>query len=360
MKVVFMHPPPEGRPSGGHVFNRHLVAEARRRSFPLKARLHSPGAAASVRFDPESLVLWDSLFLEELARHPPAATGAIHGLLVHYLPFLNPMLSAGERGRWEQSFDRAVDGMRFLLATGHGAARFLERRHPGKPVLLCEPGVDPAFAAARRTSAEPQGNRPIRIITVANLLPAKGHGDILAALAGIEDAAWQWHVVGDECPEPAYAASFWTQADAAGFRSRIVRHGVLDAPDLAALLSRMDLFAFASRFESYGMALAETVAAGLPGVTTAVGEAERIVRHGETGFVAPADDPERFREALAQLVSDEGLRQRFRQRLMEEAPRSWEIAFGDFEKCVRAVWEGQPPCNRKTGNPSTESPDSRR
>jgi glycosyltransferase involved in cell wall biosynthesis len=341
MKVVFIHPPPEGRPSGGHVFNRHLIAEARRRGFPLEARSRSPGgeAAASAGSDPETLVLWDSLFLDELAHHPPAETGAIHGLLVHYLPFRNPMLGTGERRRWERRFDRAVDGMRFLLATGCGAARLLERRYPGKPVFLCEPGVDPVFTAARRIPAEPPGNRAIRIATVANLLPAKGHREVLEALAGIEDTAWQWHVVGDERPEPVYAESFRTQVDAAGLRNRIVRHGVLDTARLADLLGRMDLFALASRFEAYGMALAEAVAAGIPGVTTAVGEAERIVRHGETGFVTPLDDPERFREALARLVTDEALRRRFRQRLMEEAPRSWETVFGDFEGCVRAILE---------------------
>jgi glycosyltransferase involved in cell wall biosynthesis len=72
-------------------------------------------------------------------------------------------------------------------------------------------------------------------------------------------------------------------------------------------------------------------------VTTAVGESERLVRHGVTGFVVPVGDSGRFRAALARLVTDEALRWRFRDALEREPPRRWEETFGDFEAAMRAV-----------------------
>ncbi|MCK7574561.1 MAG: glycosyltransferase [Chromatiales bacterium] len=65
----------------------------------------------------------------------------------------------------------------------------------------------------------------------------------------------------------------------------------------------MDVFVSASLFESYGMALAEAVAAGLPTVTTDVGEAARIVRHQKTGLVAPVGEPEQYLVLLRQLLT---------------------------------------------------------
>lgn len=328
MKVLFIHPPPGESPSGGHVFNRHLIAEAERRGFLLEARPTVPGEPVAGPFEPGVVVLWDSLFLEALAEASPA--GAVHGLLVHYLPFLNPLPSVEERRLWERRFDRAVAGMGFLLATGRGAAGLLERRYPGLPVYVCEPGIAPAFSAARQASPGPLDDGKVRIATVANLLPAKGQLELLDMLVALEYLDWEWHLAGDESVDPDYARRFLRRAEHLGLTERIVRHGILAAPELAWWLARMDLFAFSSRYEAYGMALAEAVAAGLPVVTTAVGEAERLVRHGETGFVVPVEDGEGFRAGLARLVADEELRRRFRERLAGEETRSWGQAFREF------------------------------
>ena len=315
------------------------MAEAARAGFPLKAFPLSPevSAAGEFPFEPGAIVLWDSLFLERLATRPPPACGAVHGLLVHYLPFLDPGLEAAARRAWEERFDRAAQRLGFLIATGRGAARRLQRRYPNLPVLLCEPGVDPVFAAAAGTGPEPPGGRPVRLATVANLLPAKGQLELLEILADLEHLPWEWHLAGDERRDPAYAAAFGKRAVDLGLAERIVRHGVLDRPELARWLARMDLFAFPSRYESYGMALAEARAAGLPSVATAVGEAERLVRHGVTGFAVPAGDRRAFRTALARLVDDEPLRRGFRENLGREPPRSWEATFRDFAAALRTL-----------------------
>lgn len=332
MQVLFIHPPPGRSPSGGHVFNRHLMAEAQRQGFPLLARPMEPDAPIAGPFEPGTVALWDSLFLELLADHPPAP--AVHGLLVHYLPFLNPLLSSGERHQWERRFDRAVAAMDFLLATGRTAARFMERRYFDKEVFVCEPGVDPVFPEARRIPIGPVVEGRIRIATVANLLPAKGQLELLEILASLDYRDWEWHLAGDESVDADYTRLLLSHAERLGVSECIVRHGVQDETNLARLLARMDLFAFPSRYEAYGMAVAEAVAVGLPVVTTGVGEAERLVRHGETGFVVPVSDKEGFRTALARLLTEGELRQEFRSRSMGKPARSWERAYAEFARCL--------------------------
>jgi glycosyltransferase involved in cell wall biosynthesis len=72
-------------------------------------------------------------------------------------------------------------------------------------------------------------------------------------------------------------------------------------------MASMDLFVSYSAFESYGMALAEAAAMGLPILTTGVGEAERLVK-GNNGLIIPLERPDVFAQAITQLLTDEPYR----------------------------------------------------
>jgi glycosyltransferase involved in cell wall biosynthesis len=81
------------------------------------------------------------------------------------------------------------------------------------------------------------------------------------------------------------------------------------------------------------MALAESLAAGLPAITTDVGEARRLVKHGRTGWVIPLKDRGRLKRALESFAQSAKLRSRFRSNLSGHRPRTWPQAFADFEIC---------------------------
>jgi glycosyltransferase involved in cell wall biosynthesis len=278
-------------------------------------------------------VLWDSLLLESLAQHRVAANGATHGLLVHYLPFRDPGSGTTARLLQQTLFDRAVARVRFLVATGREVARFLRRRYPTRRVALCEPGIDPLFLSARRMTVQKEDDR-VHLVTVAPLIPAKGHAEVLSALRGLGETPWIWHWVGSPEVAPGHAARLRARIRELGWEERVVCHGTLTTPALSELLARMDVFVSASRFESYGMALAEAAAVGLPAVATAVGEARRIVRPDETGRLVAPGDTTALREALRTLIEDRALRDRFRARLLEESPKSWQETLADLRRCL--------------------------
>jgi glycosyltransferase involved in cell wall biosynthesis len=80
-----------------------------------------------------------------------------------------------------------------------------------------------------------------------------------------------------------------------------------DVPDL---LRRADLLMVSSDHEGVPNVILEAMAAGLPVITTPVGDAGDLVQHGVTGYVIPFEDAERRAKCLARLVESEGLRQR--------------------------------------------------
>ena len=55
-------------------------------------------------------------------------------------------------------------------------------------------------------------------------------------------------------------------------------------------LQAADLCIFPSDYEGFGVGLIEALATGTPVVSTPVGVARELVRHGETGFVFPIRD----------------------------------------------------------------------
>jgi glycosyltransferase involved in cell wall biosynthesis len=306
MTLRFIHPPLAGPVTGGTRYNQNLIRTAKRLGIGLDS-VEWPGQADITEllaaFDPRcDLLLWDSLFLRDLAEGPNLCGWPRQGLLVHYLPYTNPLLGESERVEWQHRFQRVAQGMRFLLATGSRVAADLRQQYPHCPVFLREPEVDPAFRQ-RRGCRVHDHERAVRLITVANLLPAKRQRELLEMLARIE-ADWEWHLAGEAGLDPGYADSLRERIRQLGLSRHVVWHGPLPPDELAGLMAAMDLFVSYSAFESYGMALAEAAAVGLPILTTGVGEAERLVENGRSGLVIPVDRADLFEQVLSRLLTD--------------------------------------------------------
>ncbi|HET6965951.1 MAG TPA: glycosyltransferase family 4 protein [Acidimicrobiales bacterium] len=94
-----------------------------------------------------------------------------------------------------------------------------------------------------------------------------------------------------------------------------------DDPALVRLFEEADIFALPTRADTWGLAVAEAMAAGLPVVTTAVGAVPELVTDGVQGLVVPPGDAAALTGALLRLVDDEALRARLgaagRQRAVE-------------------------------------------
>lgn len=78
--------------------------------------------------------------------------------------------------------------------------------------------------------------------------------------------------------------------------------------DIATVLRAFDAFVLASKFEPFGVALLEAMAAGLPIVATEVNEVPEILDGGRGGTLVPAERPEDLAAALVRLAADAKLR----------------------------------------------------
>lgn len=73
-------------------------------------------------------------------------------------------------------------------------------------------------------------------------------------------------------------------------------------------LAKLDIYAALSRKESFGVAILEAGACGLPVVVSNVGGLPEVVVNGKTGLVVKSESPDEAANALKKLVLDPGLR----------------------------------------------------
>ncbi|HET6568403.1 MAG TPA: glycosyltransferase family 1 protein [Rhodothermales bacterium] len=84
--------------------------------------------------------------------------------------------------------------------------------------------------------------------------------------------------------------------------------GHLDGDALARAYASSDVFFFPSDTETFGNVTLEAMACGLPAVCADATGSSSLVRHGVSGFLAPAGDNDVFFEYVSRLATDAGLR----------------------------------------------------
>jgi glycosyltransferase involved in cell wall biosynthesis len=96
-------------------------------------------------------------------------------------------------------------------------------------------------------------------------------------------------------------------ADASGFGDRIELPGVLTFEEKVALMQRCGAYLQPSRYEGFGLAIAEAMACGAPVVTSAVGEVPHVV--GDAAVLVDGTDPEQIAAATLLVLDDAALRE---------------------------------------------------
>jgi glycogen synthase len=101
--------------------------------------------------------------------------------------------------------------------------------------------------------------------------------------------------------------------------------GKLDQTDVRSFLSQADIFLLPSLWENCPYSCLEAMAAGRGIVSTDQGGMPELIRDGENGLLAKAENPQSFIRALERLVEDRSLRER----LGDAARKTIENSYSD-------------------------------
>lgn len=178
-------------------------------------------------------------------------------------------------------------------------------------ITVALPGRDGPRGVPRE-DANPQ------ILSVGLLARRKGHDVLIRALGKIADMDWTARIVGKPY-DPSVKAELVSLIAEFGLKDRVELAGELSDEDLDAAYRTARIFALATRYEGYGMALAEALCYGLPIVTCATGAVPDTV--GAAALFAPPDDADTFSRHLRELLTSPGARTNLSEQARTKARR---------------------------------------
>jgi glycosyltransferase involved in cell wall biosynthesis len=175
----------------------------------------------------------------------------------------------------------------------------------GGRVHVAEPGVDEAaLAPGTSTGGE--------LVCVAAVARHKGQDVLIEALTRLVGLPWRCVCVGSTSRDPELTAQLVAVAESAGVSERFVLFGNRWGADLDAAYASADVLVLASRVETYGMAVSEALAHGLPVIASDVGGLPDAMGDdgagNRPGLLVPPADVDALAGALRRWLVDQDLR----------------------------------------------------
>jgi D-inositol-3-phosphate glycosyltransferase len=173
-------------------------------------------------------------------------------------------------------------------------------------------GVDTLFSP-RGPRGVVRGTRRHRIVCVSRMVPRKGIGDLVSALALLDDDV-ELIVAGgpplDEIDGDPEIRRLRSIAERCGVAERVVFVGSLGRRDVATLLRSADVAACTPWYEPFGIVPVEAMACGVPVVGTGVGGLLDTIEHGVNGLLVRPRCPQEIATAIASLLANPRRRRR--------------------------------------------------
>ncbi|MFJ7175445.1 glycosyltransferase family 4 protein [Streptomyces massasporeus] len=215
---------------------------------------------------------------------------------------------AAELDAKERTVLRAVPA---VIATSDWAVRRLVSHHglPPERVHVAAPGADIAPLA-------PGTDGLSRLLCVAAVTPRKGQHRLVEALAAVRDLPWSCVCVGSLTQEPEYVAHLRSLIEKHGLQDRLELAGPKSGPALDAAYATADLMVLTSYAETYGMAVTEALARGIPVMATDVGGLPEAVGRapdgGVPGILVPPENPAAIAAELRGWFGEADVRRRLK------------------------------------------------
>lgn len=173
---------------------------------------------------------------------------------------------------------RQADGW---WATSRPTAALMSSRLATPEAHCICPGTEVALHHGDRSAS--------RLLTVAHLIPRKGHDRLFDALALLKDLDWHLSLVGSASVDSGWARMLHERAAALGISRRLSWLGTLDGSDLQRTMADHGLLVHPARYEAYGMVLTEALASGLPVLSTAAGALDGLASSAITRLSSSGD-----------------------------------------------------------------------
>jgi glycosyltransferase involved in cell wall biosynthesis len=254
------------------------------------------------------------------------------GVVVHHIT------SPTAERRWGKVLTRGIAGLEKSMisragrisATSDAARDASKGIAPDTPLHMVSAGVAPSLFSLER---HPESfllyfgrldiyHKGIDTLLDAIAIVSRSKPDVLLKIAGRGSSA-------DEIT---------ALAGKLGIERNVQVLGAVDDAERDRLFSTAVMQVMPSRFEGFGLAAAEAMAAGVPLIASNAGSLPEVVDAPRGGVLVPPDDPQALADAIVKLFGDEAMRRRLSSSARESARRfDWDRVARDHLAFIHAV-----------------------
>lgn len=322
-EVVLAVPGDIDTPTGGYAYDRRLIAHLP--SYGIATRhLALPGSypsptpadlAATARIvgatPPDAKLIIDGLAYGAMPADLIESFDRRVIALVHHPLALETGLGADRRAALVASERAALALARHVIVTSETTRRTLIADYdvPETQITVAEPGTDPAPRASGTGT-------PMQLLCVGAVSRRKGYDVLVDALATLTGLDWRLTIAGAIDRDRETVAALRAQIAEKRLTDRITLAGTVVPATLERFYESADLFLMPSRYEGYGMVLAEAMGRGLAIICTTGGAAAETVPDA-AAIKVPPEDARALARAIDSVLGDNKLRKNMRR-------ASWE------------------------------------
>jgi glycosyltransferase involved in cell wall biosynthesis len=286
---------------------------------------------------PGSITIVDSLALGAIPEILEQHRARLRIVALMHLPLAADIgISAEAAARFAIAERRALETALLVIVTG-SATLSLIARYDVAPlrVVVVEPGTEPA-AVARGSGAS-----RIELLSVGTLNPGKGYEVLLSALTDVASRQWHLTCVGSLTRHPATTARVRAIVKERRLEDQVTLAGELEGDELEQHYDRADVFVLATLRETYGMAVAEALAHGLPVVSTSTGAIPALVGT-QAGLLVSPGDVRGLTTALSRVIGDADLRAHLAEgaRRVRSTLPQWDRAVDSVAAALESIARG--------------------
>lgn len=240
-----------------------------------------------------------------------------------------------------------------ILVLDHRVAEVVAARYGRQPVVVRGALDASHFARPRTIERRSDARRRLGVPAEAVLLTSvalmqwwRRLEDVIEAFGRLDDPRAHLYLAAP-ANGSTYESTVKAAIDASPARARIHWRSTAFAgeEELLELYEASDVFVFANAQQTWGLAVLEAGAAGLPLVVSTGAGASEILEDGVDALLHPPMDVSALTSALRRLVDDEGLRKRMADEAQQTAHRFTWQRYGDEVDAAFARALGRTPAS---------------
>mgnify|MGYP001438498451 FL=1 len=302
-KFTFFYPGNINQKTGGYIYENNILKFSKTNKYPinfieLSSNFPNPNIQdienlhkITNNIKSDNILIFDGLVLEGLHKSINILDHFKIIALIHH-----PLYLEFNGKKSEEFFKRAIKIYKkidYFIVTSHTTKKLLSKTFKIKSskISIVEPGIEKFKKYKKIPSSK------VKLLTCGSIIERKKYDYLINEIKNIDNI--QLNIVGDVSRENKYANKIKNIINNNNLENKVILHGKISQVKLEKIYSNCDFYISTSKYEGFGMSLANAVLSKLPIISYKTSTIEKTI--GKAGVLY---FDSHNKDALKKLIND--------------------------------------------------------